>query len=243
MFKDLNPDYFMGGIAIAATGILVITYYWISGSGLIRKWLNNRYGEREGQIRLVLLTRLLGVFLFGMIPLVIVLAGYREAISWADHETPGRSLLFWLPFAILTIASAIFIARSDSNLARYPQIRSQEWNYGLLIISALSWVAYLTAYEILFRGYLLFACYNSFGFWPALMINLVIYSLAHIPKGKTETLGSIPVGLIFCIMTLWLGSIWFALLTHITMALSNEWLSLYYSPEMKLRSLSKRTRQ
>jgi membrane protease YdiL (CAAX protease family) len=153
-----------------------------------------------------------------------------KGLPWAagGSEILGRALLIWLPTAILIIVICLITSRREHNLAHYPQIRAEDWSGGLLAVSALGWMVYLVGYEIMFRGFLLFACYDAFGYWPAILINIAVYAVAHIPKGRMETLGSIPVGCIFCMVTLWQGYFWFALFTHITMALSNEWFSLYY---------------
>ncbi len=226
-----------GSIAIAIACILVLVYYIFTHSARIRKWLYRHHGEIRGQIMGVLLSRLTGAFLFGGIPVVYLLFK-GEGLPWAagGDGIVSRALLLWLPTAIMIIALSFFISSGKSHLEQNPQIRAGNWDTGLLAVSALGWVVYLMGYEMLFRGFLLFACYNSFGYWPAILINILIYALAHIPKGRVELLGSMPVGFIFGIVTLWQGYFWYALLTHITMALSTEWFSLHYSPEMKFLS-------
>ena len=72
------------------------------------------------------------------------------------------------------------------------------------------------------------------GEWQAIALNCALYSFAHFYKGPGESFGSIPVGLILCYLTLLTGNIWMAVLIHCVMALSNEWFSLYFHPEMRL---------
>ena len=224
-------------MAIAISCIIVFVYYWITGSQRTGDWFQRRFSAGEAQIRKVLFNRLLGALLFSSVPLVILLGGFGQETTdfGLGTDNMGRSLLFWIPAAIIIPILSYFIAGSKSNLSQYPQIRKGDWDASLLVLSATSWIVYLLGYEILFRGFLLFSCYASFGFWPAIIINIIIYSLAHIPKGRRETLGSVPVGLLFCLVSLHLGSIWFALLTHITMALTNEWFSIYYHNEIRVK--------
>jgi membrane protease YdiL (CAAX protease family) len=169
-------------------------------------------------------------------PLVIVLILLQGTLR--DYGTvltdPLETLLWGILFAAIIIPLTLYNAKSPSNLAVYPQIRSKKWTLSTLLLSGLTWAGYLLFYEFLFRGFLLFACLREFGTVPAVAINMLIYSVAHIPKGKLETIGAIPLGLLLCVVTLATGSIWFAFLAHVIMALSNEWISLYHNKDIKL---------
>jgi membrane protease YdiL (CAAX protease family) len=105
---------------------------------------------------------------------------------------------------------------------------------GLLSLSASSWVAFLIAYEFMFRGFLLFSSVTVLNPAAAIGLNVAIYALAHFYKGPLEVVGAIPLGIILCYLTLHTGNIWSAVIIHSTMALSHEWFSLKAHPQMKL---------
>ena len=90
-------------MAIAISCIIVFAYYWITGSQRTGDWFRRRFTAREAQIRKVLFNRLLGALLFSSAPLVILLGGFGQETSDLGLGTDnlGRSLLFWLPAAIL----------------------------------------------------------------------------------------------------------------------------------------------
>ena len=102
-----------------------------------------------------------------------------------------------------------------------------------MIVNALAWTAYMIGYEFMYRGILLTVCVDAFGFWPAVAVNLSFYSATHIAKGKTETIGTFPCGLVLCLITVYTGSIGTALLTHLTLALTNDYYSIHHNPEMR----------
>jgi membrane protease YdiL (CAAX protease family) len=224
-----------GAVSIAVVGLLFLIHHFITNS----EWFGIRAFRKENSaapaIRRVMYKRLLGILFFGLIPLTMVLLVLHEPLTGYGLSTKHlrKSLLLWLPFASGIVAISYFVARNPKNLAMYPQIRIEQWNGRLLALSALGWTGYLAGYEFLFRGFLLFSCLESFGPWSALIINMSLYSLVHVPKGPRETFGSLPFGFLLCYTTLILGSIWFALLTHLTLALSNEWFSLRFQPGMK----------
>ncbi|BAX81573.1 CPBP family intramembrane glutamic endopeptidase [Labilibaculum antarcticum] len=200
------------------------------------RFLLAKYSGETAAKRSVYLQRFMGMFFYGIVPLVIVLILLQGTLR--DYGTvltdPSETLLWGILFAAIIIPLTLYNAKSPSNLAVYPQIRSKKWTLNTLLLSGLTWAGYLLFYEFLFRGFLLFACLREFGAVPAVAINMMIYSVAHIPKGKLETIGAIPLGLLLCVVTLATGSIWFAFLAHVIMALSNEWISLYHNKDIKL---------
>jgi len=176
------------------------------------------------------------MFFFGIVPAILILSllptTFRDYGTLLDQ--PAETLLWGLLFAMLIIPLILLRGKAPSNLAAYPQIRSKKWNMSIVVLSALTWVGYLLCYEFFFRGFLLFACQRALGIIPAIAINVLIYAIAHIPKGKFETIGAIPLGLVLCVLTIKTGSIWFAFLAHVIMALANEWLALYHNKNIEL---------
>ncbi len=104
----------------------------------------------------------------------------------------------------------------------------------MIAISGISWVIFLVGYEFLFRGFLLHASLNLMEAGPAIALNCALYAFAHFYKGPGETFGAIPVGILLCYLTMVTGNIWCAVILHSVMALSNEWFSLYFHPEMRI---------
>jgi len=87
--------------------------------------------------------------------------------------------------------------------------------------------AFLAGYEWFFRGCILMSCVSLFGILPAIIINLVLYSLIHSINGKKEMLGSMPLGIILCVFTLWWHSVWPAVLLHLILSASYESVLLH----------------
>ena len=126
-----------------------------------------------------------------------------------------------------------FAARNKNHLAQYPQIRVNQWNSGLITLSALSWITYLAGYEFMFRGFLLFSCLESFGLLAGHYYQYFAYiAWFTCQKDKGKPLDQSFFGFILSYLSLRLGSFWFAFLVHITLALSSEWFSIAFHPEM-----------
>jgi len=215
---------------------LFFNAYFSASSKVFSRVLKKYPDEKAGRLR-VYLQRISGMFFLGFMPLALIYTLLPTTLM--DYgglpAEPKATLLWVLLFAMLIIPLILLKAKATSNLSVYPQIRTNKWNLNIVVLSGLTWIGYLLCYEFLFRGFLLFACQRAFGAVPAVVINMLVYSIAHIPKGKFETIGAIPLGLVLCVLTIETGSIWFAFLAHVIMALSNEWIALYHNKNMELK--------
>ncbi len=229
-----NTLIFIFAFLISSLGFLLS--FFIGKSERIKKFLN----FQPGDVRFVMLQRVLGIMFYGIIPLLLIFASGKRDLSAFGVVAPDLQSIIWTGILGVIILPLTYLnSRSQSNLQMYPQIRVNEWSFTILIMSGLSWSFYLLAYEFMFRGLFFFLPLTFFGFWPAFVLNLIIYSLFHLPKGYKETLGTIPFGMILCTLTYKTGSIWVAVFTHIILALSNEWFSLHAHPQMILKNFQK----
>ena len=135
---------------------------------------------------------------------------------------------YTLILAALLIPLGAINAKGKDHLVIYPQVRMQKWNATEYNFNILSWGVYLLGYEFLFRGILFLGILPFVGLYPAVCINTVLYALAHLYKGKKETLGSIPLGIVLCIITAQTETIWTAFAVHWIMATNNFVWSQYY---------------
>ncbi len=218
----------------AAISITVITlgfiiYHFTTSSKALRSCADSKWGTENAKVYWIYFQRLLGFVLYGFVPLVVVLIAGLTLSSFGVNLKLTRVEILWiLGLSLLVIGMNKFASKSPENLAMYPQIRVEKWSSNLLINSAVTWMAYLLAYEFLFRGYLLFSWEKEVGAFLAIAVNVSVYALVHVPKGIKEAIGAIPLGVVLCLLTLKTGSIWIAFVVHVAMALSNEWFSIYY---------------
>lgn len=227
----LHPDKVYLALAIGIViGSFFIYYSITNGSGLLKL-----LRAEQGSVRVVIVQRLAGCLLFGGLP-VMLIRGFTGDQLWNyGLLKPGMDTYWWSLLISAVILVINFLnARSPENLKMYPQIRARQWPLALVAWSAFTWIAYLLAYEFLFRGFLLSVSLWTLGYWPAIALNVILYSVVHFPKGIKEAVGALPYGFLLAVLTIETGTLWLAVLTHIVMALSNEWLSLRAHPDMKI---------
>lgn len=212
------------------TLIVFFLYYWIIETPLFKKTFQN-------ELLFHVVRRTLGAILFISGPIILLIQGFYLHL-WNKFITINNlSITFMLIGLLVSLILVVnwFNSKKASNLIMYPQVRLSEWSPLVFFASALSWVLYLLGYELLFRGWLFFGALEEMGLIWATVLNVILYALVHIPKGMKETLASILFGIVICYVSYVSGSFWVAFIVHVTLALSNEWMSLFFQKEMKLK--------
>ncbi|MFM1854426.1 MAG: hypothetical protein RL164_1744 [Bacteroidota bacterium] len=227
-----------GGIAPIYLALFGFIIFWFgSKSEQIKGRYFKRYDHDTAWLRFIYMTKWLGFFSMGLVPLLILLLlEPKRSIAYYGLNFRTDTLLFNLLVTLgllaLVIPLAIFSAKKEKNLVNYPQIRAKRWTKKTYRLNLLGWAVYLLGYELLFRGLLLFPLVEAYGLWLAIAINVALYSATHIPKGLDETLGAIPLGFVLCLLTVMSGNIWISVLVHIGMAWTNCLTALKYHPEI-----------
>jgi membrane protease YdiL (CAAX protease family) len=226
-------------LPLMSTLIGFILFWFTSKS---EKFKDKFYKKNEYDlacIKHITFNRIIGFFSMGVFPTVLCFVfipeyTFRDYGLVINPKTTLYSIGWILGLSILAIPLTYNSARKSKNLINYPQIRAKIWNRNTVIINAVTWVVYLTGYEFLFRGILLFPIAHALGVWPAITINIAMYAATHIPKGLEETIGAILLGLVLCILTLASETIWIALFVHIIIAYTNCFTALKFHPDFKL---------
>ncbi len=237
-WKDGDLTVFLP-VVLAAVSFAV--YWFTAKSEVLKQWFYSRYASDQASINHIAFNRIAGFVVMGLVPAIIALVcmrGYSLASFGLTYraDTALFSLAWTLGLTGLVVPVAFFSAQKPKNLANYPQIRALVWTRRTMLINALTWALYLLGYEFLFRGLLLFPLAGQIGVWPAIAVNMALYSATHVPKGLEETVGALPLGLVLCLLTLASGTLWIAFLVHVAMALTNSFTALKYNPEMTIKN-------
>ena len=152
-----------------------------------------------------------------------------------NFSNPGLTLLISLFFSTVAIWVNYHFAWNPENIKLYPQVRTRIWTIRLVILNILSWCVYILIYEFVFRGYLFFESIDHYGFTLAIFFNVIIYSVAHIPKSLREAILSMPLAVLLCLITWYTGNIWSSVFIHLTLALSNEYFAFRANPNLSFQ--------
>lgn len=183
-----------------------------------------------------LISYLGGFILVVVIPCCIIKFVFKEKLSkyglgWSrDNLKPGLAALI----VILAVSLPLFyLAASDGEIIKeYPlfgdSIKPGDWDS--FLIYELVYFLFFINVEFLFRGYLLFGLYGFrdndgvvnangkpgplvFGVY-AVLIQMLVYTLWHIPKPSVEYIGAVFWGVAVAAIALRIRSIWPIIIAH-----------------------------
>lgn len=224
-------------IAVFAITYTVLGYYlyYFIGNFMKTKSINADRNTRAGMaIYNFLISKITGLLFLGLIPAMLLIVFFEIPLTelGVSINNSGGVIHWVVPIIFLQGTIGLFSTRNPDLWKQYPEMRVSTWTIGRLAVASGGWILYLSAYEFLFRGVLLVLCLKAFGQWPAIAINLSLYSALHLTKGWKETLGAIPFGALLCYLTISSGSLFPAFLVHLAQALSTEILCIRNNPNL-----------
>jgi len=233
-FYDWKPEHSIFFITIITVLVGFSTYWFLAMSEKIKALFFKTKNTEEAWVKYVVFQKLTGALFIGLIPGIILLSISNYSLDKLGLKLGNypESIVYIIVIGIVFSIINYFASKNPLNLSNYPQMRLSKWTNGRISLNSLAWAIYLFAYEFMIRGALLMVCYDNFGFWPAVAINLLFYSATHIAKGLNETIGSFPYGFLLCYITISTGSIAVAFFTHLILALTNDYFSVYHNPDM-----------
>lgn len=208
--------------------ISFILYHIIIRNKSAKNLLTTQFNENKKSFYWLQATRIIAFILLGLTPLIF--AKTANSLSW-ELIYDWTIIDTWsiIILSIILIPLGAINAKNKEHLKQYPQVKMFRWSRSEFGINILSWGIYLLAYEYLFRGVLFLGILPFIDLTYAIILNTILYSLAHIHKGKKEIIGSIPLGVVFCLITYHTNTIWTAFFVHWIMASNNFIWSHYYS--------------
>lgn len=201
-------------------------------------WVYKRLGVTNLQqallvrngLRLLNLKHSLGIALFGIL-FYLLIPELRYLIQII--EVPKLYVL--IPFIVLLFSAAYVSHISIQNHVLKEIVISdykitEAWFYFLIRFT------FLFAYEFFFRGILLYTLLTFESLTTAIAFSTFAYLIIHIFDSKKEIIGTIPFGIILCVITYLTNSIWYAFLLHLALSAVYE-ISIFYYQTLKTKRL------
>jgi membrane protease YdiL (CAAX protease family) len=171
--------------------------------------------------------RLSGFILFGPVTLFIFKQIYGAEFDFMTMpEEYFNEICLWVLSLTLFVIFIAYLNVKNTKKNPYPHFKIDKWTNSYQMLSYVSWALYLLGYEFMFRGVLLFGTVEEIGYYPAIILNVVLYAFVHIPKGRKEVLGCFLMGPILCFLALKTQSIVIPIIVHIALCLANEYFSI-----------------
>jgi membrane protease YdiL (CAAX protease family) len=211
-----------------------LLYFYILKNSTIQNQFRQLFSKPKSSFYWIQLSRIAAFSCMALLPIIYTIClgiNFWDAnFTWTYTDTKYTLIL-----ALVLIPLGAINARGKEHLAMYPQVKMDNWSPFEYLSNILSWGIYLLGYEFLFRGILFLGLLPFVGIAAGIIINTVLYAAAHIYKGKKETLGSIPLGIVLCLITAQTETIWTAFAVHWIMASNNFIWSQYYTSKYNMK--------
>lgn len=167
----------------------------------------------------------------------VLLGALPVAVTWLAGRSP-RSLglglgrwregLAWVAAGVpLAIVAGRIAAANPAMQAVYPLYPHQIDGTTSFLAYAVLQALYFAAWEVLFRGVLLFGMKDLVGGRVANLVQTALSVTAHFGRALAETFSALPAGLVFGAVALRTRSVWYTAVIHWTVAVSMDWFILH----------------
>ncbi|MEP6713604.1 MAG: CPBP family intramembrane glutamic endopeptidase [Ferruginibacter sp.] len=136
---------------------------------------------------------------------------------------------YWICLWIIAMLLSIFI----SNKATASQLKNLK-QQNRPVTKPLNVIAYFTGrivflflYELFFRGVLLFSTIAIAGNVISIVINIALYTALHAYCTTKEIIATVPFGIVICLLSIASNSVWPAVLSHIIIAITTDWIIVF----------------
>ncbi len=222
--RTAPPEILLLVATVTATVTLFAFFYLARADGIgtarLGEWFRVTASPLSPNLHFAASAVLLGV-------LPVLVARWVCGISLRDLGLGlgrWREGLLWLVIGIPIAVLAGRIAAGDPAMqAVYPVDPSVTPEAAIFIPHALRNFLYYGAWEVLFRGVLLFGLLGRIGAGPANAAQTGLSVTAHFGRVMTETFSAIPAGLAFGWIDLRVRSIWYIAVIHWVIGTSMDW--------------------
>ena len=212
--------------------ILTLTFYYIYY--YFSEYKSKNYSLKKIKMKSFLIKKFKGFVILGIIPGIFYYLHNGSIIKQFGLSINNLSENFLLIIGLAaSIGLVLFINQKNRPLTNSLQVDLKDWNLWFFTLNAFGWLIYLSAYEFLFRGILLFECTEHFGFSTAIVINCIIYSAIHMVYGKEQAIGALFFGALSCFLTLKFGTLYIPFFMHLSLSLFSDFFSIKYNPTLK----------
>lgn len=216
-------------ILLATATLALFAFYYVARADLVGSrgpagvWMAVSAPPRPPLMHFVASALLLGLMPVVVARWVCGLSPSQLGLGLGDVGTGVRWLAIGIPGALL---AGWIAARSPAMQAVYPLDPRVVASPASFVPHALRNMLYFGAWEVLFRGVLLFGLRGVIGTGSANAGQTGFSVLAHFGRPMTETFAAIPAGFLFGWISLRTGSIWYVALIHWTVGMSMDWFIL-----------------
>lgn len=195
---------------------MVFVAAWISSCNKSSRLFNAK-GEAASNATDLLGLHVAGIFWLGLVPAPL----FRQ-VALNILPLNGAPAFLWTCCFLIAFMLAVFTGMKAGRCVHIRYSSSSVLSDKFLVVYFTVRILYLAAYELFFRGVLLFGLAAEYGVITALIISTALTVLLHVFTNKKEMLGCIPFAIVLGCLCISSNAVWPAMVIHIALSLSYE---------------------
>lgn len=210
-------------MSVASTYIIFTTCFIVTFliTGYVYSNNSNRLfysnGEMAGSTEKLIMLHCTAFVLLGIIPLLITRNPFFTIVS-INHKLPAP----WILLFVITFIFLVFTGRVSGKNILIRKNHSISFSQKFLNLYYPVRILFLGAYELFFRGFLLFELNSKFGVITSITVSTMLTVLIHVFTNKKEMLACIPFGITLSLFCISINAVWPAIILHIALSFSYE---------------------
>lgn len=210
-----------------SVAILQTISYYLTSRRFFRYNLFQYFQGNENIFLIEYLYWFIGDFLsYFIFPFLIIRFIFTEriknyGITLGDYSAGIKITLIFL----VIMLPIVWFASSLSEFSKtYPHLTSAKESWRIFLIFEAGMLIYMFSWEFIWRGFMLFGLKERFGYY-AVLIQMIPFLILHNGKPAPETFGAIIAGVALGILALRTNSIYYCVLTHMSVMFSIDLIS------------------
>jgi membrane protease YdiL (CAAX protease family) len=224
LVKELDRKVITIFLTVAV--LQTISYYYLSRR-FFRANLFQQYQHNPDVFLIEYYYWFFGDFLiYFILPLFIIKFYFKEkfsdyGLSAGDYKTGIKITALFL----LIMLPLVWIVSTLPEFNKtYPHLPAARDSWTTFFIFESGMLIYMISWEFIWRGYMLFGLKEKFGYY-AVLIQMIPFLILHNGKPAPETFGAIIAGIALGILALRTNSIFYCVITHISVMFSIDFIS------------------
>lgn len=190
-------------------------------TGIAKLNQSNRVFDDKGilvkKTKVLIGLQMAGAICLGVFPLLILDKNLSAILFGSNSPGIGWMVLFVI---LLSIALSAGLNAGKKIIIKYKHPRKVTNKFLMLYFFVRA--VFLCAYELFFRGTLLFTSVLFYGVIPAIIISTFLTVLVHVFTNKKEMLSCVPFGILLSCFCISIHAVWPAIVIHLALSFSYE---------------------
>ncbi len=222
LFRKIGELDFKTTFVLLAVAVISTVNYYYGNRSFMKDVFVGTFPDRSQLVYMSVILRNIARFLFSFV-LPLILIKWPLKGRFRDYGLGVGDWRFGVKITIIFVLAMLpvlwFASASESFARTYPACPGVKADWGKFLLFVSTYFIYMTGWEFLWRGFMLFGLKNKLGYY-AIFVQTIPFVILHYGKPSAESFGAIFAGVALGILAWRSKSFWYPMLTHTAVIIS-----------------------